>query len=322
MTVASLAKLQKLFRLGAERYNGRVSARLPSLVVAISTLADLQAIGRPVTSSLVEPRVASAASIGIDVQARAIHAGELVVLTINLPRAVDHLDVRAFGRPVATFKVDDRTWRALVGIDLAVKAGRHQVSIDGGGDGLYALHQLQVRPHRFASRAVRVDQAFVNPPADARSRIEREAKELAAIWKASTSERLWQGPFLRPVPGAATSRFGTRSIFNGKRRAPHSGADFLSPEGAVILAPNSGRVVLARALYFTGNTVVVDHGLGVFSLLAHLSTIDVEEGASAKAGQVVGTVGATGRASGPHLHWAVRVNDARVDPLAVLALLH
>lgn len=265
---------------------------------------------------------AAAAPITVEAQARAMQPGELVVLTITLPQAVDHLDVRAFGRPLAAFKVDDRRWRALVGIDLAVKAGTHQVSIDGGGEGLYALHQLQVRPHRFATRAVRVDQAFVNPPADAQSRIEREAKELAAIWNNSASDRLWQGPFLRPVSGAAISRFGTRSIFNGKRRAPHSGADFLSPAGAPILAPNSGRVVLARAFYFTGKTVVIDHGLGLFSLLAHLSTIEVEEGASAMAGQVVGRVGATGRVSGPHLHWAVRVNDARVDPLAVLALLH
>ena len=117
------------------------------------------------------------------------------------------------------------------------------------------------------------------------------------------------------------SRFGTRSIFNGQARNPHSGADFMSPAGTPIQAPNAGRVALARDLYFSGNTIVIDHGLGVFSLLAHLSAFDVREGDTVAAGQVVGRVGATGRVTGPHLHWAVRVADARIDPLALLALL-
>jgi murein DD-endopeptidase MepM/ murein hydrolase activator NlpD len=110
-------------------------------------------------------------------------------------------------------------------------------------------------------------------------------------------------------------------VFNGQPRNPHSGADFLSPSGTPIHAPNAGRVMLARELYFSGNTVVIDHGLGLFSLLAHLSAIDVHEGDRVAADQVVGRVGATGRVTGPHLHWAVRAGAARVDPLSVLALL-
>ena len=123
------------------------------------------------------------------------------------------------------------------------------------------------------------------------------------------------------MPQAANSRFGTRSIYNGSARSAHGGADFLSPSGTPVQAPNAGRVAIARDLYFTGNTVVIDHGLGLFSMLAHLSAIDAREGDSVSAGQVVGRVGATGRVTGPHLHWAVRAAGARVDPLAVLALL-
>ena len=134
-------------------------------------------------------------------------------------------------------------------------------------------------------------------------------------------ERLWKEPFVRPVPQAANSRFGTRSVYNGAARSPHGGADFLSPAGTPVKAPNAGRVAVARELYFTGNTVVIDHGLGLFSMLAHLSAIDVREGDLVTAGEVVGQVGATGRVTGPHLHWAVRAGGARVDPLAVLALL-
>jgi murein DD-endopeptidase MepM/ murein hydrolase activator NlpD len=104
-------------------------------------------------------------------------------------------------------------------------------------------------------------------------------------------------------------------------RSPHGGADFPSASGTPIVAPNGGRVVLAKNLYFTGNTVVLDHGLGLLSLLAHMSAIDVKEGDVVTAGKVVGKVGATGRVTGPHLHWAVRLGGARIDPVAVLTLL-
>jgi murein DD-endopeptidase MepM/ murein hydrolase activator NlpD len=152
-------------------------------------------------------------------------------------------------------------------------------------------------------------------------RIISEAAELARVWEQSAQSRLWSGAFVRPVPGSATGIFGSRSIFNGQARQPHGGTDFLSPTGTPIQAPNGGRVVLARELYFTGNTVVIDHGLGMFSLLAHLSVIDVQTGDSVTAAQIVGQVGATGRVTGPHLHWGVRIGEARVDPLAVLAIL-
>ena len=254
------------------------------------------------------------------VHARALVPGELGVLSIAVPAPVEHLEVRAFGHPVAVFKVDDHSWTALVGIDLAVKAGSYDVSI--AADGFHATEQLRVLPHRFATRTLTVDAGFVNPTPEMLLRIGQEATELKALWTASAPDRLWSGPFVRPVPGEANSRFGTRSVFNGEPRAPHGGADFLSPAGTPVLAPNAGRVVLSRTLYFTGNTLVIDHGLGVFSMLAHLSVVDVKDGDVVTAGQVVGLVGATGRVTGPHLHWAIRINDARVDPLSVLALMH
>ena len=126
---------------------------------------------------------------------------------------------------------------------------------------------------------------------------------------------------MRPVPQEANSAFGTRSIFNGKPRNAHGGADFLSPAGTPIQAPNAGRIAIARNLYYSGNTVIIDHGLGLFSMLAHLSAIDVHEGDRVTAGQLLGRVGATGRVTGPHLHWAIRASGARVDPLSLLAVL-
>jgi murein DD-endopeptidase MepM/ murein hydrolase activator NlpD len=153
------------------------------------------------------------------------------------------------------------------------------------------------------------------------ARIEEEAAFVRHAQSASAGERLWSTPFQRPVPDPANSRFGSRSIYNGEPRRPHAGADFLSAAGTPVKAPNAGRVVSARDLYFTGNTVIVDHGLGLVTLLAHLSSMEVREGEMVKAGQVVGRVGATGRVTGAHLHWALTAGGARVDPLSALALL-
>jgi len=192
---------------------------------------------------------------------------------------------------------------------------------DAGAGPLHAAYDLVVKPHAFPTRRLTVSQAFVTPPPSERERIDRDARLLESVWRSPAGERLWTAPFVRPVPGAANSAFGTRSVFNGTARNPHGGADFLSPGGTPIRAPNGGRIAVARSLYFSGNTVVIDHGLGLFSTLAHLSVIDVHEGDVVTAGQIVGQVGATGRVTGPHLHWAVRAGGARVDPLSLLALL-
>jgi murein DD-endopeptidase MepM/ murein hydrolase activator NlpD len=229
--------------------------------------------------------------------------------------------VRVFGREVSAFAIDDHTWRGLVGIDLDVRPGTYQASIDVDDGRVKTTCDIVVKPRVFPTRRLRVDAAFVNPPASERERIALEAKLLDEIWRAPSSKRLWTTPFVRPVADAANSRFGTRSVYNGVLRTTHGGADFLSASGTPIHAPNAGRVVVARNLYFSGNTVIIDHGLGLFSLLAHLSAFEVSEGDVVAAGQLVGRVGATGRVTGPHLHWAVRASGARVDPLAVLAVL-
>ena len=264
--------------------------------------------------------VIALAAVQISLQARAVQPGELVVLSIVLPEHRDAVRVRAFDRDTAAYAVGDSQWRALVGIDLDVKPGTYVVAVDAGA-GLTARTDLVVNRHAFPTRRLTVDEGFVNPPPQLSDRIAQEAALLRTTWRRVTPERFWSAPFVRPVPQPANSRFGTRSIFNGRPRGAHGGADFLSPAGTPIHAPNAGRAVIARDLYFTGNTVVIDHGLGIFSMLAHLSAIDVREGDRVEADDVIGLVGATGRVTGPHLHWAVRVNGARVDPLSVLALL-
>jgi murein DD-endopeptidase MepM/ murein hydrolase activator NlpD len=262
-----------------------------------------------------------AAPLRVTTDAATLQPGSVLLLTVTSDDPVPALRARAFNHDLAPFQVDARTWQVLVGIDLDVRPGTHPVDIDAGSPQTRVSYPLVVKPRRFPTRTLKVNPDLVNPPPQEMERITREAARLRQLWDAPPGARLWNGPFVRPVPDAANSSFGTRSIYNGQARSPHGGTDFLSPTGRPIKAPNAGRVVLAGSLYFTGGTVVIDHGLGVLSLFAHLSTVGVHEGDVVKTGDVIGEVGATGRVTGPHLHWAVRLAGARVDPLSLLAAL-
>ena len=266
---------------------------------------------------------AGAPSLSVVETARAVQPGELVVLTVTSSGAIAALEARAFDRALAPLRAEDGTWRVLVGIDLDVQPGDYPVGITARTpDGpVAAIHDLRVSAKSFRTRRLTVAEGYVNPPAATLRRIEEEAARLDQLWNESAEDRLWTTPFARPVPQPANSAFGTRSVLNGQPRSPHGGADFASPAGTPIEAPAGGRVVLAGDLYYTGNTVAIDHGAGLVSLFAHLSRIDVQEGEPVQAGAVVGRVGATGRVTGPHLHWTVRAGGARIDPLSLLAVL-
>jgi murein DD-endopeptidase MepM/ murein hydrolase activator NlpD len=264
-----------------------------------------------------------AVAITVDIGARALTPGELLVLNITVDGEPRTVHVSLFGKDLSAFRLSQGRWQALGGIDLDQRPGRYPLTVVTADDRGTQRHaqDLVVAAKRFPTRKLAVSPDFVNPPPSQLKKIEEDSAFLRQVFATSAETRLWSAPFVRPVAEAANSRFGSRSVFNGEPRSPHGGADFLSPAGTPIKAPNSGRVVCARDLFFSGKTVIVDHGLGVFSTLAHLSRIDVQEGGTVTAGQVVGLVGATGRVTGPHLHWAVAVLGARVDPLSVLTLL-
>jgi murein DD-endopeptidase MepM/ murein hydrolase activator NlpD len=277
-----------------------------------------------ITSTVIAaaPAVARGADVAVSVAARSIQPGELTVLTLTTSAAIDDVRVRAFGKELTALRTGATEWKVLVGIDLDTKPGRYDVSISPGPSEKDRITQLlTVLPKTFATRRLTVKAAFVNPSDEQAARIKDDTAKLNHVWASSSPTSLWTGAWMRPVPGAANSVFGTRSIFNGEPRSPHGGADFQGAAGTPVKAPNSGRVVLAGDLYFTGNTVVIDHGAGLFSLFAHLRSINVGEGDTVATNAVLGELGATGRVTGPHLHWAVRLDGARVDPLSLLAVL-
>ena len=264
------------------------------------------------------------AALTVAVTARAVQPGEVVRLDIASPRLVTGLTVRAFDKRIAAARLGESGWLALVGIDLDVAPGEYPVTIDATlDDGSPAGHveTLMVEAKKFPTRQLRVSPQFVTPPPSVQPRIDRERRQLGTPFRAIGPEPRWRGSFVQPIEASVVSGFGVRSVYNGEPRAPHNGADFASPTGTPVQAPGGGRVVLAESLYFTGWTVMIDHGLGLVSLLAHLSRIDVRVGTDVVAGDRVGLVGATGRVTGPHLHWTVRLQGARVDPLSVIAAL-
>jgi murein DD-endopeptidase MepM/ murein hydrolase activator NlpD len=206
---------------------------------------------------------------------------------------------------------------ALVGVDLDRHSGRYPIEVRCR-DGTRLRAALEVHDKVFPEERLKVPAPYVEPDAATLRRIDRERRLLDALWKRNTRHRLWRGEFVPPCDGAAGSPFGLRRFFNGEPRSPHAGIDYRAPQGAPVRAANRGRVALARELFFTGNTVVIDHGFGLFTLYVHLSYMGVRRGAMVDKGEVIGRVGMTGRATGPHLHFAVRVADARIDPEALL----
>jgi murein DD-endopeptidase MepM/ murein hydrolase activator NlpD len=214
-------------------------------------------------------------------------------------------------------------WSGIIGLDVDLAPGVYPVTVvvePQQPPRLRGHYTLSVTAKKFRTRQLRVAPIYVEPPPQTVERILAEAARLDALFATATwRERV--GPFQPPLDGVAADTFGARSIFNGRPRSPHGGVDYGCPVGTPIAAPAPAVVSLAEDLYFTGGTVVLDHGRGLYSVLAHLSSIAVVPGEVVERGKVVGAAGATGRVTGPHLHWGTRLHGARVDPLSLVAIL-
>lgn len=266
----------------------------------------------------------AAAEPTLSVQSRAVQRGEVLLIVAaghdaKKPPTADFAGLALDFFPAAS----SGTWLALVGLDLDSSTGPavlEAVLRDPSGRVKRARETLTVGAGNFPIEDLKVEQKYVTPPKSDSERIESESAQLKRVWTRGEEKRLFEGRFDAPIPGAATARFGERRVFNGQPRAPHSGMDLKAKKGTPVRAPATGRVVLAGPLYFSGNTVVVDHGLGVKTLYAHLSRMLVKAGDDVKKGQLIGKVGATGRVTGPHLHWALKLGLTRVDPYSLTAL--
>ena len=215
-------------------------------------------------------------------------------------------------------------WLVTVGVDLDSKPGDHAVDVTfayADGRTRVVREPIIVRAEQYPTTELQVEERFVELSPEDQARADREAAETSAIYDTFTPERFWTEAFEVPVRGAKDGRnFGHRRVFNGQPRAPHSGADLRATTGTPIYAANRGRVVLAKDLFFSGNAVFIDHGYGLYTTYLHLSKIDVKIGDVLERGQQLGLAGATGRVTGPHLHWGVRLLDNRLDPFSLVRI--
>jgi murein DD-endopeptidase MepM/ murein hydrolase activator NlpD len=186
--------------------------------------------------------------------------------------------------------------------------------------GSRVFFRIQVAPGQFERQTVTVAPQFVNPSRSQLTRIEREKEELHAILSIVSEIKMWKGNFIVPVAGIREGRFGSRRVFNGEARNPHSGEDIAAPEGTPVLSSNDGRVAGVVDHFFSGRGVIIEHGQGIFTEYFHLSRTLVRKGMRVHKGEEIGKVGHSGRATGPHLHWGMLINGARVDPYSVVRL--
>jgi len=232
---------------------------------------------------------------------------------IHLPQGTEQVTYR--GRPVLVLPVAPPV--AVVGVPLSAAPGQHEVLVFLNDTATERL-TFQVVAKRYPEQHLTLAPKMVNPdPADL-ERIQHETGLMRAQYERYSLLDASPFPLLRPARGPVSSQFGFRRVLNGERRSPHTGLDIAAPAGTPVLAPAPGVVSLTGDFYFNGNTVFIDHGGGLITMTCHLSAIKVANGATVARGDTIGLVGATGRATGPHLHWSLTLNGERVDPTALL----
>lgn len=251
--------------------------------------------------------------------------GGLLELTLASAEPVGEVTATWAGSAVPLWEDGAGLRHALLGVDLDRAPGKYDLSVTGqlaSGAQLTCSAQVDVKAGQFAIESLKVAPGFVELSPGDQARADKESQRIHGIFAQVTPERLWAGRFRMPLDGKLTGHnFGKRRVLNGKpMSSPHTGLDIPAPAGTPIHAAQHGRVMLADNLFYSGNTVIIDHGLGVYTFYGHMKSINVAEGDDVNAGAVIGQVGATGRATGPHLHWTLVIDGARVNPLGIVRL--
>jgi murein DD-endopeptidase MepM/ murein hydrolase activator NlpD len=250
--------------------------------------------------------------------------GSLLLAEISGARQFQEFSAEWDGRPIPLWRETSAspTLHTLLGVDLEKPPGRYEWKLSwsaADGKPLACSLPITVRAGKFPTEHLTVEKQFVQPDPEQQKRAEEDQKKMKAIYDTITPEVLWKGKFVVPLKGVSTGgNFGRRRVLNGEARSPHGGVDFPAAAGTPVYAAQSGKVVLAENLYYAGNTVVIDHGFGIYTLYAHLSEIEVKAGDPVESSAEIGKVGATGRVTGPHLHWGLTIDHARVNALQIV----
>lgn len=297
----------------AIRFQGLLKLSLILLVLCVAGLC-LRAAAEP----------ASARPWPVQVQPARLVNGAPVLFQVTAPATLKSLSGSWLGHDIYfSFDPDAKVWYGLAGVSLETAPGQYSLALaattaDGGQ--LSQERKLIVSRAKYPSVAVKVAKKFTEPDPEQLKEINQDKVIKEDAFKHIDPDRLWDGTFRAPVTAAVSDVFGTGRTFNGKVQSRHQGLDYAVPSGTPVMALNRGTVLLARPLYFEGNCVVLDHGQGLLTLYMHLSEIKVKEGEQISRGQELGLSGGTGRATGPHLHIAVRWEGTYLNPAELLRL--
>jgi len=260
----------------------------------------------------------------IEINCSSFEPGQIILVRLSGDSGVTKVIVRFLNKTYVLEPAGERDELfAFIGLDVDLTPGSHAFDIavlrkDGRQETMKREFSFSAR--EFPVKELWVEEEYVTPPPEVRARIQWESELLESIYSIVTPKWLGDGEFVLPSSGEMAPNFGERRVYNNVPRSSHAGVDIRAVSGSQVRAANAGGVVLARDLYFSGNTVVLNHGLGLFTYYCHFSKIMVKRGQMVKKGDVIGLVGSSGRSTGPHLHWGVKIQNSRVDPLALLSL--
>ncbi|MDC4203570.1 MAG: M23 family metallopeptidase [Candidatus Manganitrophus sp.] len=249
-----------------------------------------------------------------------VKQGEIALITLTLESDIPSVVGKFLDQPIPFFKKNTDEYAAMIGIDLDQKIGLQPLIVTWkkGESTDRREIPIEVVSASFGTETLKLPKAMVDLDPPTLARVEKEQARMKEIFNKSADQRLWEAAFIVPAEGKVAGTFGLRRIMNGQPRNPHTGEDISAPLGTPVLASNGGRVILVGEFYFNGHSVIIDHGLGLFSMYFHLAETTVKEGDVVAKGQAIGSVGQSGRATGPHLHWGVRLNGARVNPFSLI----
>ncbi len=247
--------------------------------------------------------------------------GEATLITVDLPHVSGDLEGQLDGRKFPFFAIDGTgRYGGLVAADMALKPSRYELVVRSLSGREQRRLLVRVVAAKFGTERLELPEDKVELDSETLVRVEREQEAMLAALAPVGASRLWAGAFVQPVDGRVRGSFGQTRVINGKPRSPHSGEDISAPKGTPVLAANAGQVVVSSEMFFSGKSVVIDHGQGIYTMYFHLDEVDVQAGYRVEKGARIGAVGSTGRATGPHLHWGARVSGARVNPFSILSL--
>ena len=270
----------------------------------------------------ITPLIAKTAPFEVELYTRRLAPGEAVLIKVIPNLEIVAVSGTFIGKRLKFIK-EGTNFIALSGIPLDTSPGDYHLYLSAILENGFVLKRripIRIREVSFPSEKLAVDPRFIKLSAEDLARVREESKLLKKVYRTSSPTPFWRGRFILPVESEVISSFGVRRMFNGELRGRHYGVDLRAPTGTKIRAGNSGKVVLARNLFFGGNTVIIDHGEGLFTIYCHLSRILISEGEMVEKGEIIGLSGMTGRVTGPHLHFGAKVAGIRVDPLSLLFL--